>query len=407
MKLTSRVENIAESVTLKLNSLAVKLSESGKKVYNLTAGQLPNMPMDSFVEALQKRATELKSYQYSPAGGFVDLRQRIVDHIGKSRSINFDKVDGGVDAIISNGAKHSLYNVLMATIEQGDEVILFAPYWISYTEMIGLCGGTTKVITSEVSKQFVPDLNEVRKAITPKTKMILVNSPNNPSGTHYPDSWMKELADILAEHPQIIAVSDEIYYELAYAGEYAKYFYQYRPELLSRTVIIDGISKTYACTGLRIGYIVAPKQLTSAIAKLQGQTASGPNSLVQLTLSSFGLDKSSDFLRPINHHLQENSMLVRKKLEQYGLSACWYRSTSAFYYMIDFSKTPRFNDFAKEAGKDYADKICQVILEELGVAMVPGGDFGLPNTGRIGLVMGQSQFSEALDLLFSFLSKRG
>lgn len=405
MKLTARVEGISESVTLKLNSLAVKLSESGKKVYNLTAGQLPNMPMDSFVEAMQKKATELKSYQYSPAAGFVELRQNVVNHIAKSRNISFDKVTGGVDAIISNGAKHSLYNVLMATIEQGDEVILFAPYWISYTEMIKLCGGTSKIIKSEVSKQFVPDLAELRKAITPKTKMILVNSPNNPSGTHYPESWMKELAEILVEHPGIIAVSDEIYYELSYAGEPARYFYQYRPELLERTVIIDGISKTLACTGLRIGYIVAPKQLTKAIANLQGQTASGPNSMVQLALQHFGFEKSTEFLRPINHHLHENSMLVKVKLEQYGLQSCWYRSTSAFYYMVDFSKTPRFKQFFKEQGKDYADQMCQVILEELGVAMVPGSDFGMPNTGRIALVMGKGQLTEALDLLFSYLSK--
>lgn len=406
MKLSSRVENIAESVTLKLNSLAVKLSESGKKVYNLTAGQLPNMPMDSFVEAMQQRATELKSYQYSPAAGFVDLRQSVIRHIERTRKISFDHVSGGVDAVISNGAKHSLYNVLMSTIQEGDEVILFAPYWISYTEMIKLCGGTVKVINSDVTKQFVPDLNEVRRAITPKTKMILVNSPNNPSGTHYPEAWMEELANILVEHPQMIAVSDEIYFELAYAGEYAKYFYQFRPELLDRTVIIDGISKTLACTGLRIGYIVAPKQLTTAIAKLQGQTASGPNSLVQLALQKFGFEKSTDFLRPINHHLHENSMLVRAKLEQYGLQACWYHSTSAFYYMIDFSKTPRFAQFSKEKGRDYADQICQTILEEHGVAMVPGSDFGLPNTGRIGLVMGKAQFSEALDLLFSYLAAR-
>ncbi len=403
MKISSRVSEIAESVTLKLNAKAVAMSESGQKVYNLTAGQLPFMPMEEFVDAIRAKSGELKSYQYSPAAGFPDLRKKIVEHIEKTRFLNFKEAGVEVDAIVSNGAKHSLYNVLTALIDSGDEVVMMAPYWISYTEMIKLCGGTPKIVSSSVETNFVPSLDDIKSAINKNTKILMVNSPNNPSGTHYPDKWVEGLSKILKENPQVAIISDEIYYELNYSGDVPKFVYQYEPSLLERTVIIDGISKTLASTGLRLGYIVAPKGLTSYIAKLQGQTASGSNSLVQRAFLELGPHKSTEFLRPINSHLKSNAELVKAKLEEYGLQDCWYNSTAAFYYMVDFSKTPRFKEFEKESGVDYAAQICEVILEEHGIAMVPGTDFGIPNSGRISLVLDTAPFSEALDKLFSYL----
>lgn len=405
MEVSTKVSEIAESVTLKLNAKAVKLAESGKTVYNLTAGQLPFMPMSEFVELLHKQTQELKSYQYSPAAGFPNLREAIVKNIARTRDIDFSVVKEGVDAIVSNGAKHSLYNVLTALLNPSDEVILLAPYWISYTEMIKLCGGKPVFVNTSMDEQFVPDLAKIKAAITPKTKAIMVNSPNNPSGTFYPKKWMEELADILIENPHVNLISDEIYYELSYSGEKPTFPYQFKPELLDRTIIIDGISKTLACTGLRLGYIVAPKSLTVPVSKLQGQTASGSNSLIQRTLFDLGLDKSEAFLSPINKHLSENSQLVKEKLEEYGLDDCWYPSSAAFYYMVDFSKAPAFSRFDDGKGTDFAAKICEEVLIDHGVAMVPGTDFGMPNSGRISLVLDRAPFSKALDILFKYLSK--
>ncbi|MCK5883050.1 MAG: aminotransferase class I/II-fold pyridoxal phosphate-dependent enzyme [Bacteriovoracaceae bacterium] len=403
MKISSRVQGIAESVTLKLNAKAVALSESGKKIYNLTAGQLPFMPMEEFVDAIRAKSGELKSYQYCPAAGFPDLRKCIIKHIEKTRFIDFKEAGVEVDAIISNGAKHSLYNVLTTLIDSGDEVVMMAPYWISYTEMIKLCGGTPVIVNSTMDSNFVPSLDELKSAINKNTRVLMINSPNNPSGTHYPEKWVEGVAKLLSENPQVSIISDEIYYELNYSGEVPTFVYQYDKSLLERTIIIDGISKTLASTGLRLGYIVAPKALTGYIAKLQGQTSSGSNSLIQRAFFELGPDKSSTFLKPINTHLKGNAELLKAKLEEYGLSACWYNSTAAFYFMVDFSKTPRFAQFAKESEGDYAASICEAVLENHGIAMVPGTDFGIPNSGRISLVLDSAPFSEALDILFTYL----
>jgi aspartate aminotransferase len=296
MELSSRVKGMAESVTLKLNSKAVELSEKGQQVYNLTAGQLPFRPPQDFIDAIRSELDFLKSYQYSPVTGFVDLRKKIIRHIEETRGINFsaDIFDGKeFDCVISNGAKHSISNILGALIDPGDEVIIISPYWISYPEMIKFCRGIPVEVKSSIFDVFTPPLSEIRKAISPKTKAIIINSPNNPAGVHYSDEWMSEFAELLLEHPEIAIISDEIYFEVCYYDPKPTYFYQKKPELLLRTIIVDGISKAFASTGLRIGYCVAPKNICKGIENLQGQLTSSANSLVQRGMMNYNFASSA------------------------------------------------------------------------------------------------------------------
>lgn len=407
MKISQRVENINESVTLSLNTKAQNLAQEGREIFNLTAGQLPFRPIQDFSTHIKNELEFLKSYQYSPVAGFPELREKIIEHIEKSREISFGDNSVEVDAVIGNGGKHILSNIFAALVDEGDEVVLMAPYWISYPEMVKLYGGTVSVVSANVFDAYVPSLEELEKCLSEKTKVVVLNSPNNPSGTHYPKEWMDGFAKIMMKYPDITIISDEIYFHLNYFDPKPCYFYQTNPELLSRTVIVDGISKSLAATGLRIGYVVAPKKLTMAIARLQGQTASGANSLMQRALIQFDFDKTDSYLAPIKIHLKDNSLVLREKFRKAHLNSAWYQTYSAFYFLVDLSRTPAIERFKKSSDDhtDYAVEICSELLEAAGVAIVPGSDFGAPNTARISLVSPKDKFEVAIDKMVQFLIK--
>lgn len=407
MELSSRVKGMQESVTLRLNSKAMELAESGKQVYNLTAGQLPFRPPQDFIEAIRSELDFLKSYQYSPVAGFADLRKKILKHIEESRGVHFDGLDVEFDCVVSNGAKHSISNILGAIINPDDEVIIISPYWISYPEMIKFCRGIPIVVKSSIFDVFTPPLAEIRKSISPRTKAIIINSPNNPAGIHYSEEWMDEFAEILLENPDICVISDEIYFEVIYYDPKPVYFYQKNPELLKRTIIVDGISKAFASTGLRIGYCVAPKNICKGIENLQGQLTSSANSLIQRAMLNYNFNNSHQFLTPVKNHLRENSVVIREKLKEANLMKLWYQPVSAFYYMIDFSQTPVFKKYLQDKNDttDYSYQICNDILDQLGVVIVPGTDFGMKNSARISLVLQVQAFSEAMDKLVGFLKQ--
>ena len=410
MKLSSRVKGIPESVTLKLNSKALELQEQGKQIYNLTAGQLPFRPPLTFIDSLRSELDFLKSYQYSPVAGYIELRKKLLKHIEHSRAISFQSIGVEVDCVISNGAKHSISNILGALIDPGDEVIIFSPYWISYPEMIKFCRGVPISVQSNIYDVFTPSISELKKVISSRTKAIIINSPNNPAGIHYSDEWMGEFAELMIEYPEIAIISDEIYFDVYYYDPKPTYFYQKIPELLSRTIIVDGISKAFASTGLRIGYCIAPVELAKAVENLQGQLTSSPNSLVQRAMLTYDFDNAQDFLSPVKTHLRDNSIVIREKMKEFNLMKCWYQPTSAFYFMIDFTQTPIFKKYAinRSASEgngivDYSVQVCEDILKDTGVVIVPGTDFGLPNSARLSLVLHKEAFSEAMSKLMAYL----
>nr|MBA2404648.1 aminotransferase class I/II-fold pyridoxal phosphate-dependent enzyme [Bdellovibrionales bacterium] len=377
MLLSSRVKGLSYSITMKLNEKALNMTDEGKVIYNLSGGQLPIKPLPEFIEKIHHQLNFLKSYQYSPVAGFPNLRKKLTKYITETRHLPAEIFENDYDCIISNGSKHSIYNALGALIDPGDEVILLAPYWVSYPEMIKFWGGTPQVVKSNVFDAFVPAVEDIRKVMTPRTKAIIVNSPNNPAGVHYSESWMKEFAAFLLEYPDLVVFSDEVYSEIYYFDPKPSYFYQFDPSLLNRTIIINAISKTLASTGLRLGYAIGPADLINAMGKIQGQTTSGPNSLLQRALMDFDLKFVETFLGPVRHHIRHNAATLREKFREANLGHCWYQSTSAFYFMIDFSRTPMFARFDSDEDHSYA--IADELLQKEGITVVPGSDFGLPN----------------------------
>jgi aspartate aminotransferase len=403
MLLSSRVKGIHDSITMKLNEKALGLTDEGKVIYNLSGGQLPIKPMAEFIEKIHHQLNFLKSYQYSPSAGFPALRKKLIRHFVQTRKLPPELFEVEWDAILSNGSKHTLYNALGALIDPGDEVILLAPYWVSYPEMVKFWGGIPTVVKSNVFDAFVPAIEDIRKAMTPRTKVIIVNSPNNPSGVHYSESWMREFGDFMRENPDLIVISDEVYSDISYFDPKPSYFYQLDHTLLNRTVIVHAISKTLAATGLRLGWAIAPSNVVNAMSRIQGQTTSGPNSLMQRALMDFDFHFLESFLTPVKNHIRLNAATLREKFREANLGHCWYQSTSAFYYMIDFSRTPMFRRF--EADQDHSYTIADELLNEEGITVVPGTDFGIPNTARIALVIEEVPFTEAIVRIVKYLNR--
>jgi aspartate aminotransferase len=402
MILSSRVKGIHDSITMKLNEKAIQLTDEGKVIYNLSGGQLPIKPTHEFIEKIHHQLNFLKSYQYSPSAGFPALRKKLIKHFVGSRKLPSEIFENDWDCIISNGSKHTLYNALGALVDPGDEVILLAPFWVSYPEMIKFWGGTPVMVKSNVFDAFVPAIEDIRKAMTPRTKVIIVNSPNNPAGVHYSDAWMKEFAALMLEHPDLVVISDEVYSDITYFDPKPSYFYQFDHSLLKRTVIVHAISKTLASTGLRLGWAIADESVVSAMIKIQGQTTSGPNSLMQRALLDFDFSFIEGFLVPVKNHIRMNAATLREKFREANLGHCWYQSTSAFYFMIDFSRTPMFKRFDPEQDHSYA--ISDELLNNEGITVVPGSDFGIPNTARIALVIEEVPFQEAISKIVRYLN---
>lgn len=402
MLLSSRVKGIHDSITMKLNEKAIQLTDEGKVIYNLSGGQLPIKPTHEFIEKIHHQLNFLKSYQYSPSAGFPALRKKLIKHFISSRRLPAELFENEWDCIVSNGSKHTLYNTLGALIDPGDEVILLAPYWVSYPEMVKFWGGIPTVVKSNVFDAFVPAIDDIRKAMTPRTKVIIVNSPNNPAGVHYSESWMREFADFMRENPDLIVISDEVYSDISYFDPKPSYFYQVDHELLKRTIIVHAISKTLASTGLRLGWAIGGSNVINAMSRIQGQTTSGPNSLMQRALLDFDFQFLEGFLVPVKNHIRTNAATLREKFREANLGHCWYQSTSAFYFMIDFSRTPMFKRF--EADQDHSYLIADELVNNEGITVVPGSDFGIPNTARISLVIEEVPFQEAIIKIVRYLN---
>ncbi|MBL6989418.1 MAG: aminotransferase class I/II-fold pyridoxal phosphate-dependent enzyme [Bacteriovoracaceae bacterium] len=403
MNLNVNVAQVEESMTLKLNAKAVALVKEGRHVLNLTAGQLPFHPPAQLVGQIKSELNFLKSFQYSPAGGYFELREKFTNYIEKRVEIDLDKKKFG--CVISNGAKHTLYNILKTILNPAEEVVIIAPYWVSYPEIIKVCDGVPVVVESNRLKNFIPAIEDIKAAISDKTKAIIINSPNNPTGIHYPQEWMSKFAQLVKKHKELYVISDEIYFDLCYYDPAPTYFYQKEPSLLTRTIIVDGISKAFACSGLRIGYCIAPKYISDAMIRLQGHTASGANSLMQAALINYDFDQNAGFLGGVKDHLRSNASMLNKKFQKAKLDKIWYQPLSAFYYFIDFSRTPVCDRLKSQLGKksDYSMAISEDLLENHGVAVVPGGVFGAPNCVRISLVLETPQFEEAIDKIIQYI----
>lgn len=383
--LSNKINNLTTSQTLAMAALARELKSQGKDIISLSLGE-PDFNTPDFIKEAAKKAIDENYSTYSPVEGYLELKQAICRKFKRDNNLEYKPSN----IVVSTGAKQSLYNIAQCMINDGDEVILPAPFWVSYFEIIKLSGGIPVVVPTSVETDFKITPQQLEAAITPKTKMIWYSSPCNPSGSVYSREELTALAKVLEKYPNIFIVSDEIYEHINFSGTFCSI--ASIPGMFERTITVNGVAKAFAMTGWRIGYIGAPEFIAKACTKMQGQVTSGANSIAQRATIA-AVDADPKVLNEMVSAFKNRRDLVVnliKNIPGFKLNI----PEGAFYVFPDvshyFGKTLR--------GKliNNADDFSMYLLSEANVATVTGDAFGNPNCIRISYATSEEILTKAV-----------
>ncbi len=382
--LSDRINNLSTSQTLAMAALARELKAQGKDIISLSLGE-PDFNTPDFIKEAAKKAIDENYSTYTPVDGYVELKEAICRKFKRDNNLDYKPAN----IVVSTGAKQSLYNIAQVMLNDGDEVILPAPYWVSYYEIIKLSGGVPVEVPTSVETDFKMTAEQLEKAITPKTKMMWFSSPCNPSGSVYNREELTAIGKVLEKYPNIYIVSDEIYEHINFSGTFCSI--GSIPGLFERTITVNGVAKAFAMTGWRIGYIGAPEFIAKACTKMQGQVTSGANSIAQRATIT-AVDADPKVLNEMVTAFQKRRDLVVELARAIpGLKI--NSPEGAFYLFPDvssyFGKTLR--------GKliNNADDLSMYLLSEANVATVTGDAFGNPNCIRISYATSEELLTEA------------
>jgi aspartate aminotransferase len=383
--LSDRINNMETSATLAMAAKARELKQAGKDIIGLSLGE-PDFNIPDFIKEAGKEAIDQNYSSYSPVDGYGDLKAAISRKFLRDNGLTY----GPDQIVVSTGAKQSLANVAMIMINQGDEVILPAPYWVSYRDIVKLADGVPVEVPTGIESDFKMTAEQLRRAITPKTKMLWFSSPCNPSGSVYSAEELESLASVLREYPNIYVVSDEIYEHINFKGNHVSI--ASLPGMYDRCITVNGVSKAYAMTGWRIGYIGAPAWIAKACTKFQGQITSGANAIAQRATIA-ALDAPIEKIRFMIEKFHERRDLILGLLSEipgFKLNI----PEGAFYVFPDisyfFGKTLR--GFKINNAADFA----MYLLEEAGVATVTGEAFGNADCIRISYAASEDEIKSAV-----------
>jgi aspartate aminotransferase len=383
--LSDRINNLSTSQTLAMAALARELKSQGKDIISLSLGE-PDFNTPDFIKEAAKRAIDENYSTYSPVDGYLELKDAICRKFKRDNKLDYKPAN----IVVSTGAKQSLYNIAQVMLNDGDEVILPAPYWVSYFEIVKMSGGVPVEVSTSVESDFKITPEQLEKAITPKTKMIWYSSPCNPSGSVYSRDELTALAKVLEKYPNIFIVADEIYEHINFSGTFCSI--ASIPGMFDRTITVNGVAKAFAMTGWRIGYIGAPEFIAKACTKIQGQVTSGANSIAQRATIT-ALDADPIVLKHMVDAFHSRRDLVVKLIKEIpGLKL--NVPEGAFYVFPDvssyFGKTLRGKHI-----KDATD-FSMYLLGEANVATVTGDAFGNPNCIRFSYATSEEILTEAL-----------
>lgn len=391
--LSDRINNLAVSQTLAMAAMARELKAQGKDIISLSLGE-PDFNTPDFIKEAAKKAIDENYSTYTPVDGYAELKEAICQKFKRDNQLDYKPAN----IVVSTGAKQSLYNIAQVLLNDGDEVILPAPFWVSYFEMIKLSGGIPVVVPTSVESDFKITPQQLQDAITPGTKMLWFSSPCNPSGSVYSKAELEALCAVLKNHPQIIVVSDEIYEHINFSGSYCSI--ASIEGMLDRTVTVNGVAKAFAMTGWRIGYIGAPEAIAKACTKIQGQVTSGANSIAQRATIT-ALQANPSVLNDMVHAFHQRRDLVIEKMKSIPGFKCNVPE-GAFYVFPDvsyyFGKTLRGKEIKN------ADDFALYLLAEANVATVTGDAFGNPNCIRISYAAAENQLIEAFNRIQAAVS---
>ena len=386
IQISQRNRSLAVSQTLAMSQRSAELRAQGVDVINLSVGE-PDFNTPQHIKEAAMRAIEENYSFYSPVPGYMSLRKAIADHLTALDGVEFRPEQ----IVVSGGAKQALCNAILSIVNPGDEVVIPTPAWVSYVEMVKLAGGTTVAVNADISQDFKITPAQLEAAITPATRMILLCSPSNPTGSIYSREELQGLVDVLAKYPQILVLADEIYEHINFTGSFTSL--ASFPEIADRTIIINGVSKAYAMTGWRIGYCAAPQWLAKAVTKLQGQYSSNASSIAQKAAEA-AYTGSQECVAEMNKAFERRRNLVVELASQIpGLKV--NRPQGAFYLFPEVSAyvgktTPEGKTIASSAD------LAMYLLEKGHVATVDGGAFGMEGYIRLSYATSDDNLREAM-----------
>ena len=391
IELSDRVQRIQPSPTLAVSALAAQLRAEGRDIVGLGAGEpdfdTPEHIKQAAVDALARGETK-----YTPVDGTVSLKAAIIRKFDRDNGLTFtpDQI------LVSSGGKQSIFNLCQALLNPGDEVVIPAPYWVSYPDIALLAGARPVVVSAEQEAGFRITGAQLEAAITPNTRLVFLNSPSNPTGAAYSAEQLTELAEVLRRHPRVVIATDDMYEHILFGSTPFVNIVNVAPDLLDRTVVLNGVSKAYAMTGWRIGYAGGPKNLIAAMKKIQSQSTSNPTSIAQAGAEA-ALDGDQDCVVAMCSAFAERAHRVVDGLNAIDGIEC-LMPDGTFYCF------PRITGLMQAADIDTDVALTKQLLDEVGVALVPGSAFGAPGHVRVSFATSVDQLDKALERLRQFVA---
>jgi len=394
--ISNRAQSVAPSETLAISAKAKELKRQGKSIISLSAGE-PDFRTPDHIRKAAKKAIDDGFHGYTMNTGTPELRQAIVDKLQRDNGLDYEPSQ----IVCTNGAKQALGFSMLALLNDGDEVIIPAPHWVSYTEMAKLGGGKPVVVRTSFENNYKITPQQIEDAITGRTKIFMLCSPSNPTGACYTHAELSKLGEVLKKHPDVCIISDEIYEYIVFEGDHVGIL-QATPELYDRTVLINGFSKGFAMTGWRLGYLAAPQSVADAVAKIQSQETSAPSSISQKAGEAAYTNDLSAVQSMRDDFKKRRDYVVGKLNGMKGVKC--FEPEGAFYVFPDISahlnkKTPGGETVSSST------ELCMYLLKEHGLAMVPGDAFGEPEGIRLSYASSMDELKEGMGRLNKGLSE--
>ncbi len=388
-------QQITPSATLAIDARAKALKAQGERVIGFAAGE-PDFPTPEYICDAAREAIAKGITRYTPASGTIELKKAVCAKFLRDNGLLY-KPD---QVIITNGAKQALLGAFLAILDPDDEVLMPSPCWVSYPEMIRMAGGVPVSVPTTAESRFLPTVAQLAANLTPRTKAILVNSPSNPTGCVYPKALLAEIAQFAVEN-QLFVISDEIYEKLIYDGQEHVSIASLGDDILAQTIVINGVSKTYAMTGWRIGYAAGPKNVIDAMGAYQSHATSNPNSIAQYA-SVEALKNGEVIIRQMRDEFDARRLMMMKRIGEIAGLSC-VKPQGAFYVMLDCSSLLG----RTFQGKPIEDTLAlsSLLLDEAKVAVVPGDPFEAPGFCRLSYAISRQDIMDGLDAIEGFIAK--
>ncbi|MBM1144549.1 pyridoxal phosphate-dependent aminotransferase [Alcanivorax sp. ZXX171] len=393
INLSDRVQRIKPSPTLAITSKAAELRAEGKDIIGLGAGE-PDFDTPDHIKQAAIDAINAGKTKYTPVDGTPGLKKAIIAKFKNENGLDYEP--GQI--LVSSGGKQSFFNMALALLNDGDEAIIPAPYWVSYPDMVKVAGGVPVILESDVDSRFKITPQQLEAAITPKTRLFVINSPSNPSGMAYSEEELAALGEVLKKHPDIVVATDDMYEHILWTGKPFVNIVNACPELYDRTVVMNGVSKAYSMTGWRIGYAGGPQKLIAAMKKVQSQSTSNPASISQAAAEA-ALAGDQQCVKDMVKAFKERHDYVVDALNKLPGVTC-AAGDGTFYAFPDFSGA-----IAAMDGVESCTDLAAKLLETAEVALVPGSAFGAPGCLRLSFATGMDTLKEAIRRIEQALSK--